>query len=230
MTRKHTNNRMQKKPKDFRLKHGDQKHNEKAEIKEIRPHSRQTSTRNEQMPTKSIRTRMDDQRKDHIDPKGSKQRNRSKLLQTHYLPTDDVENINRSTMGRDLLLANKPRIVPWGTEMMLPRIQRHRRVTLHRSAHPKREQDQTEKSSFGLDWLQKGHAKLDNNLPQNVQNITWSNKLYRENHENLEDGIDSGREKLSRSKDPKEIYFKEMHYNLIIHNCDTQKIDNRIQT
>ena len=49
-------------------------------------------------------------------------------------------------------------------------------VTLHRSAHSKREQDQAEKSNYGLHWLQKGiwyvPAKQDNTLPQNVQNIT----------------------------------------------------------
>ena len=56
--------------------------------------SRQTSSRNEQMPTRSTRTQMEDQRKDHIDPKGAKQRNRPKQLQAHNLPTDDVENIN----------------------------------------------------------------------------------------------------------------------------------------
>ena len=37
---------------------------------------------------------MEDQRKDHIDPEGPKQRNRSKQLRTHNLPTDNVENIN----------------------------------------------------------------------------------------------------------------------------------------
>ena len=37
---------------------------------------------------------MDDQRKSHIDPEEPNQRNRPKQLQTHYLPTDDVENIN----------------------------------------------------------------------------------------------------------------------------------------
>ena len=37
---------------------------------------------------------MDDQRKDHIDTKGSKQRNRPKQLPTHNLPTNVVENIN----------------------------------------------------------------------------------------------------------------------------------------
>ena len=45
------------------------------------------------------------------------------------------------------------RVVSWGAERMLQKIQRHSRVTLHRSAHPQREQDQTKKSSYGLDWL-----------------------------------------------------------------------------
>ena len=47
-------------------------------VQEIHLHSRQTSTRNEQMPTKSTHTQMDDQRKDHVDPKGPKQKNHSK--------------------------------------------------------------------------------------------------------------------------------------------------------
>ena len=81
-------------------------------IQEIHLHSRQTSTRNEQIPTKSTRTRMDDQRKYHIDPKGPKQSNCPKQLQTHNLPTDDVENINSSNKGRDVRLANKLWIVP----------------------------------------------------------------------------------------------------------------------
>ena len=40
------------------------------------------------------------------------QRNCSKQLQTDNLPTGDVENIRRTNTGRDLLLANKPRIIP----------------------------------------------------------------------------------------------------------------------
>ena len=44
---------------------------------------------------------MDDQRKDHIDPKEPKYRNRSKQLQTHNLPADDKENINSANKGRD---------------------------------------------------------------------------------------------------------------------------------
>ena len=43
------------------------------------------------MPTKSTCTRMDAKRKAHIDPKGPKQRYRLKQLQTHNVPTDDVE-------------------------------------------------------------------------------------------------------------------------------------------
>ena len=55
---------------------------------------------------------MNDPRKDQIDTKGPKQRNHSKLQQTHNLPTDDMENINSTNKGRDLLLINKPLIVP----------------------------------------------------------------------------------------------------------------------
>ena len=86
---------------------------------------------------KSICTRMDDQRKDRINPKGPKQSNCPKQLQTHNLPCDVVENINCTN---NLLFTNKPPIVPWGTERKLPqRNQRHSSVTLHKSAHPKRE-------------------------------------------------------------------------------------------
>ena len=94
---------------------------------------------------------MDDQRKDHIDPEGPTQRNHHKQLQNHYLPTNDVEKISSINKGRDLLLANKLQIVPCETERMVQRIQRHSRVTLHRSAHPKGKQDQTEKCSYGLE-------------------------------------------------------------------------------
>ena len=69
------------------------------------------------MPTNSTRTQVDDQTKDHIDTKGPKQRKRTKQLQTH-----DVENINSTNKGRNVLLANKPQIAPWRTERMLQRI------------------------------------------------------------------------------------------------------------
>ena len=57
---------------------------------------------------------MDDQRKDHIDPEESNKRNRSKQLQTHNLPIDDVEN-----SVKDLLLTNKTQIVPWGAQKLV---------------------------------------------------------------------------------------------------------------
>ena len=74
-----------------------------------------------------------------------------KQLQTHNVPSDDVENINSTNKERMVQLANKPRIVPCETERMPQRIQRHSRVTLHRSEHPQREQEQTEKSGHGRD-------------------------------------------------------------------------------
>ena len=42
----------------------------------------------------------------HIDIKGPKQKNRSKQLQTHNLPIDDVENINSTNKRRDLQAAD----------------------------------------------------------------------------------------------------------------------------
>ena len=60
-----------------------------------------------------------------------------KQLKTHNLFTDDVENINSTNKGRDILLANKPWFVPWWTKRMPQRIQRHSRITRHRSTHPK---------------------------------------------------------------------------------------------
>ena len=57
-------------------------------VQEIHSYSRQISTRNEPMPTRTTRAQMDDQKKDHIDSEGSSQRNCPKQLQTHNLPTD----------------------------------------------------------------------------------------------------------------------------------------------
>ena len=148
----------------------------------------------------STRTWMDDQRKDHIDPKiptkGTVSNNCRPIT---CLPM--MWKILTAQIRGELLLADKLQIVPWGKERMPQRIQRHRRATLHWSAQLQREQDETEKSSYGLDWQQKdiwySPTKLDNKLPKNGQNIRWSHKLYRENHENLESGIDSKGEKFS---------------------------------
>ena len=123
---------------------------------------------------------------------------------------------------------------------MPQRIQRHSRITLHRATHSKWEQDKTEKSSYGLDWPQKGiwyaPTKLDIRLSQNVQNITWSHKLHQTDHENLESGADSRRKKHSWNKDPKMDFPRRCTIALTIHNSHdatephTQKMHCRIQT
>ena len=51
-----------------------------------------SSTRNEQMSTRSPGTRMDDQRKDHIDWKDPRKGPAPKQLQIHDVPTYDAEN------------------------------------------------------------------------------------------------------------------------------------------
>ena len=151
-----------------------------------------------------------------------------------------MENTNSTNKGKDLLLANKPRIVPWQTERMPQGIQRHSRITLHRSTHPKWEQDKPEKSSHGLDWLQKGiwygPTKLDSSLSRNVQDISWSHKLFRTDHENLESRTDSRRKKHSWNKDPKRHLLRRCTITLTIHNSHdatephTQKVRSRIET
>ena len=184
---------------------------------------------------------MDNQRKDNIDPKRPSQKDRPQQLPTYNVPTYDVENTNSTNKWRDLLLADKLQIVPWRTERMLQRIQRHWRTTLHRSIYPHREQDETKKSRFGLDWLQKGiwygPTKLGNKLPQNAHNNRWSHKLYRENHENLESGIDSWRAKFSWREDSKKKNIpRRCTITITIYNCDdateplTQKMHSWIQT
>ena len=111
---------------------------------------------------------------------------------------------------KNLLFANKPRIVPGRTERMPQRIQRHSRITLHRSTHPKWEQDKTEKSSYGLDWQQEDMwyalTMLDITLSHYVQNITWSHKLHRTDHEDLESGTDSRRKNIAETKFQRGIF------------------------
>ena len=103
-------------------------------------------------------------------------------------------------------------IVLWGTERMPQRIQRLRRVTLHRSTHPQRKQEKTwaEKSSYSLGRLQKrmwyGPAKLDNKLPQNIQNIRWSHKLYRETMKSWKVELIAGGRILAEAKVQRGIF------------------------
>ena len=145
------------------------------------------------------------------------QRNCSKQIQTDNLPTNDVENTNSTNKGKDLLVTNKPQVVPWRTERMRQRI--YCIINFHRSTHPKWEQDKMEKSSYCHDWQQKGigygSTKLDNILSQN---ITWRHKLHRKDHANLESGADSRRKKLTWKKDLKRDFSKRNTITLTIHN------------
>ena len=129
------------------------------------------------MITTSTNTWLNDERKDHIDPKGPKQRNCSKQLRTDYPPTYDVENINNTNKRRDLLLTNKLWIFPWRTERMPQGIQRHSRITLHRSTHPKREQDETE--NLAMAWID--YKKAYDMVPQSwIINCLTMHKISHE--------------------------------------------------
>ena len=80
-------------------------------------------------------------------------------------------------------------------------------------------------------------AKLDNKLAQNIQNIRLSHKLYRENHENLQSGIDS-RKSLAEAKIQRGIFQGEalspllfliimMSLNHILRNCTSGYLFDR---
>ena len=74
---------------------------------------------------------------------------------------------------------------------------------------------------------------LDNKLSQNIR---LSHKLYWENHENLESGTDSRREKLRWNKDLKRHIPRRCTITITIYNCDdvtqphTQKMYSWVQT
>ena len=63
-------------------------------------------------------------------------------------------------------------------------------------------------------------ANLDNKLLESVQNIRWSHKLYRENHENLENWNDSRREKFSWREAPKRYIRRICTITVTTFNCD----------
>ena len=71
-----------------------------------------------------------------------------------------------------------------------------------------------------------GSTKLDNKLPQNVQNITWIHKIYWKSHDDLETEADSRRKKLSWNKDPRRYALSPlrfiiamMPFNHILRKC-----------
>ena len=89
-------------------------------------------------------------------------------LQTHNVFTYNVENTNGTNQLGDLGFTNKPPTILRGKERMTQGNQMYRRASIHWSTHLQRQENKTEKSSYGVDWLQKsiwyGPAKLDNRL------------------------------------------------------------------
>ena len=156
---------------------------------------------------------MHDQRKGNIDPKGPKQRNCHKQLPTHNLHTDDLENINNTNKGWDLLLANKLQAFPWGAQWIPQRILRHSKVTLHKSTHPKREQDQTGKN-LPMAWIH--YIKAYDMVPQSL--IINCLKMYKISHEVInfieETRVEltAGGRNLAEAKIQR-VLFKVMHYH-----------------
>ena len=171
------------------------------------------------MPTRVTRNRIYDQKKDHIDP----ERPLKGIALNNYTPTTCLpicvktrEEIYYSFTSRGLFPEEQK---GWRKRS------RGSWELLYIDQHILNEnKTRQKKSSYGLDGLQKGiwygSAKLDNKLPQNVQNIRWSHKLYGENHENMESGIDSWRKNLSGSEDPKRYISRRCAITVTTYNCD----------
>ena len=83
---------------------------------------------------------MEDKRKYHSNPKRSPKRNRSKQRETYNVSTDDMENAISTNQGGGIRFGDNPR---------------NRKDTAS-GPEVQGEQDKTEKSSYGVDWLQKG--------------------------------------------------------------------------
>ena len=138
--------------------------------------------------------RMDDQRKNHINPERPPQRSHSKQLQNHNVPTYHLENTNGTNKGGNLLPGlffeeqNGFRNETRGTGELL-----------YIDQHILNESKTRRKIKLFRGLTTKRHlvcpAKLDNELSQNVQDIIRSYKLYRENHGNLACEFDSWRKK-----------------------------------
>ena len=92
---------------------------------------------------------MNDPRKDQPDSKTSPRTKHSSQLQTHNVPTEDVENPNSTNKDGDLLFVYKPRIVPRGTKNAAKEGEKQIYCTLINA--PSRGAKRKEKSSYGMD-------------------------------------------------------------------------------
>ena len=118
---------------------------------------------------------MDDQRKDPIDPKGPKQRSHPKQLLTHNLPTDDVEMLTAQIREEIYNSLTSHRLFPV-EQKVCHKGSRGTAELLYVDQHILSE-SKTRQKNLAMAWidykkgLQYGSTKLDNELPQNVQNI-----------------------------------------------------------
>ena len=119
MKRKHPNNRMQNKPNDFGLKYGNhkKKHNEKAEwinntTRELE--GLQEGSKAEMHIEKLEMTLKKSNWKTpgHDGIHGFWFKKFTSIHEMNTCVQDDVENINSTNKGRNLLLTNKPWIIP----------------------------------------------------------------------------------------------------------------------
>ena len=137
---------------------------------------------------------MDDQKKDHFNPKRSPQTNRPKQLQTHNVSIYDVENTCDTNKGRDVLQAKKTEDCFLKEQIGCRKESRGTGKLLYMDQYILNE-SKTRRKNLPIARIDNKKdiwywpAKLDNKLLQKVQNIRWSNKLYRENHVKLVRGM-----------------------------------------
>ena len=129
------------------------------------------------MPTRSTRTRLDDQRKNHVDTKGPKQSNRPKQLQAYNLHTNGVKNINSASKGRDSVFANKPRVILWGAKRILQR-SRGNVELLYIDQHILNE-SKTRRKNLAMAWID--YKKAYDMVPQSW--LINCLKMYKISHE-----------------------------------------------
>ena len=131
-------------------------------------------------------------------PKGTAPKNYRPIM---YLPM--IWKILTVNKWRDLFFAYKPQIVFWWTERMPQRIQRHTRA-LYINQHILNE-NKTRRKNLAIAWIdcKNAYNMVQQRRMYKMYKISDEVKLYRENHENLESGIDSRRENLSWNTEPK---------------------------
>ena len=117
-------------------------------------------------------------KKDCINPKGSKQRNCPKQSLTNHLSTNDVENTNSTNKGKDLLLASKPRIVPWTNQKDDAKDPRGTAELLYIDQHILNE-SKTKRKNLAIAWID--YKMAYDMVPQSW--IIHCLKMYKISHE-----------------------------------------------